>query len=239
MKWPSFKKSSAPSENSKIAYLRGRVFKRITSWIIMSGSAIFVAATVSYIVTDWEDDANTQNQKLQQVQMQSNTLSAKLDMTHQSSGAYAALMARQNGTGLDLDRDKLKDLVEKLRTECGSTQFSLSASAISDSKDTALIKPSVKVVDSKISLSLSGLTDNTLITCLTQFMEQSPGYIQFTGLKLERVGRVNPELLQKLAQGGASDMATLKADYDWRGIREISSSGAEKPHSTPTAARGL
>lgn len=76
-----------------------------------------------------------------------------------------------------------------------------------------------QIEESIVKINFDTITDIYALSFINALAKQLPGFVKITDVKLERVGQVNPAILEKIAQGTFPVLVKGKMDFIWQDFK--------------------
>ncbi len=126
----------------------------------------------------------------------------------------------QDGFFINQDRFMVGDVLEEIRRASGVSGFEYKISALQEIENKDAKIAGYKLINSRIELNrLNAFLDTDIYQFIEWIDKSFPGHTRIHMFKLEKVGKVDNDLLNKIVDGEAEPIMEGKLVFDWQSLQ--------------------
>lgn len=203
-----------------------------TAGAILLGLLV-VSLLINGLSNRFTDDKNLLNGQVISLTTEANTLQAQVVKAKESLLLYETLNKQNQNAGFDLNRQKAKDLLDKLKNNARLSSLSLTMAPIAKLNDPNFKTKAADIISSDVTLNFEGLTDEQLYSFISAIKLYFPGYVRVNSLELTRQGELTNETFASISKGILPALVKGQLAFKWLGLKYIA-----KPSETAKADNG-
>ena len=193
--------------------------------LIYLGLFVFEIGSAYFLLTlrdGYIEEGGTLTGQMTSLVNQTRSLQDQYVKAQKSMPVYLEISKKRDSAGLSLDRQKVKDTVDKLKDSHYMPAVRLSVSPVADSKDTRMIRKTAQVITSEVGIRFEAVSDEELFAFIQGLPRELPGALRITKFSFNRTNAVSDDLLLAITQKGAVSMLSGDMQFLWMGIRTVS-----------------
>lgn len=206
----------------KLQSLRKRLIKET---FIYLGLFVFEIGSAYFLLTlrdSYIEEGGTLTGQMAALSGQTHSLQDQYVKAQKSMPVYLEISKKRDSAGLSLDRQKVKDTIDKLKNTHYMPSVRLSVSPVVDSKDSRMVRKTAQMIASEVGIRFEAVSDEELFAFIQGLPRELPGALRMTKLSFNRTNAVSDDLLLAITQKGAMSMLSGDLQFVWMGIRTVS-----------------
>ena len=226
----------------KFRLLRKKVIAESVVLAVICGVLLAVYVFASMQEEQFAAESQILQGDLAALNLQRQNLESQLRRAKKSISIYNEVKKQLDDNQFALNRDKAQMIINQLKDKYMLSSINMKVSPVSDVATDKYKSTTIKLIQSKVTLNFSGISDEYLLSFVNDLMRKLNGYIRVTNLSLSRTGDINKESLTQISQGKLPALVTGELGFNWVGVQPIkppepAAAGSPAP-GTPPAAGG-
>lgn len=209
------------SAAAKLQFLRRRLVRETFIYI---GLFVFEIAAAYFLLSlrdSYIEEGSALVGQMNTLNSQTTSLSDQFKKAQQSMPVYLEISKKRDDAGLSLDRQKVKDTIDKLKDQHYMPSMRLSVSPVADSKETRMVRKTAQMITSEVGIRFEAVSDEELFAFIQTLPKELPGAVRVTKFSFNRINPVNDDQLLAITQKGAVAMLSGDMQFLWMGIRTV------------------
>lgn len=209
------------SAAAKLQFLRKRLIRETFIYI---GLFVFEIAAAYFLLSlrdSYIEEGNALVGQMSSLNGQTTSLKDQFDKAQKSMPIYLEISKKRDEAGLSLDRQKVKDTVDKLKDQHYMPSMRLSVSPVADSKEARMVRKTAQMITSEVGIRFEAVSDEELFAFIQAVPKELPGAVRMVKFGFNRINPVSDDQLLAITQKGAVPMVSGEMQFLWMGIRAV------------------